>query len=88
MLWTGTFVTMMMTWPVGRRVVQEKLLMRLLALTIDEIAVRDLPRLLDVAVKVADHRVQLAQGNAQAAHANRLPGLRWDRGHRLRCQSS
>jgi hypothetical protein len=30
--------------------VQEKLLMRLNALTIDEIAVRDLPRLLDVAV--------------------------------------
>ena len=56
MLWTGTFVTMMMTWPVGRRVVQEKLLMRLLALTIDEIAVRDLPRLLDVSVKVERQR--------------------------------
>jgi hypothetical protein len=30
--------------------------MRLLALTIDEIAVRDLPRLLDVAVKVERQR--------------------------------
>jgi hypothetical protein len=34
------------------RAVQEKLLMRLDSLTIDDIAVRDLPRLLDVAVKV------------------------------------